>query len=214
MQEIWVLENETIYVNLNFCCFCCSAYCFILFLLFCVYNYTWTTTTRTTTKTQWHSNNTKSEHKKIHVNWSFCSDSICCSCSYYCVNLLLFICNFECTMRNEQQQNDTVTMILICKRWIDTHWLRLHTQVVKNFRWDIPPSRGILSATAVLHKVILTFCTMQLRMHWIHSKFKISDEMWPPSTGIWWPRAVLHKDSFTCNLLISFSDVGEVSHTF
>ena len=32
MQEIWVLENEAIYVNLNFCCcFCCCAYCFMLF---------------------------------------------------------------------------------------------------------------------------------------------------------------------------------------
>ena len=134
MQEIWVLENETIYVNLNFsCCFCCSAYCFILFLLFCVHNYTCTTTTRTT-KTKWYRNNTKNEHKKINVNWSFCADSTCCCHSYYCVNLLLFISNNECTMRDEQEQNDTVTMILICKRLIDTHWFRLHTQVVQNFR--------------------------------------------------------------------------------
>ena len=34
----------------------------------------------------------------------------------------------------EKEQTDTVTMILTCKRWIDTHWLRLHTQVVQNFR--------------------------------------------------------------------------------
>ena len=148
MQEIWVLENEAIYVNWNFCCFfCCYAYYFILSLLCCVHNYTWTTNTRTT-RTKWHHNNTKNEHKKIHVNWSFCCDSTCCSCSHYWVNLLLFICNSECTMRDQQQQNDTVAM-----------------------------------------------CP-------------------PKVTGVWCQKAVLHKDSFTCNLLISFSAVGEVSHTF
>ena len=172
MQKIWVLENEAIYVNLNFC-FCCCAYCFMLFLLFCVHNYTWTTT-RTT---KWYSNNKKNENKKIHVNWSFCSDATCCSCSYCCV-ILLFICNCECTMRNEQQQNDTVTMTLICKRWMHKHLLRC------------TPHRGIWWPRGVLHKVILTFWRMQLRMHWIHSLFKISDEMYPPSRGIWWQRAV------------------------
>ena len=36
----------------------------------------------------------------------------------------------------------------------------------------------------------------------------------PLQTDIWWPRTVLHKDSFTHNLLISICAVGEVSHTF
>ena len=76
------------------------------------------------------------------------------------------------------------------------------------------PSRGIWWPRGILHKVILTFWRMQLRMHWIHSLFKISDEMYPPSRDIWWLRAVLHKDSFTCNLLIFCSALGEVSHTF
>ena len=55
---------------------------------------------------------------------------------------------------------------------------------------------------------------MQLRIHWMDCVFTISDEMYLPSTGIWLPRAVLHKHRFTCNLLISYSAFGEVSHTF
>ena len=69
-----------------------------MLLLFCVHNYTWTTTTRTITIKQY-SNNKKHDYKKIHVNWSFCSDATCCSYSYYCVMLLLCICN--CEMHNE-----------------------------------------------------------------------------------------------------------------
>ena len=83
-----------------------------------------------------------------------------------------------------------------------------------------PSSRSILSATELLHKVILTFCTMQLGMHWIHSKFKISDEMYPPKVqafgdqGQYYIRTALHVIcSFPFLLLerqVIHSNIGDI----
>ena len=44
----------------------------------------------------------------------------------------------------------------------------LDTQIVKNFRKDVPPSRGIWWPRGLQCKVILTFWGMKVRMHWIH----------------------------------------------
>ena len=115
MEEIWVLENKAIYVNWNFCGYvCCFAYCFIFYVFFCVHNYTCTKTITTTTKS--YSNNTKNEHEQFHINWSFCADPTSCCHSDYCINLLWFISSTEYTIRDEEEQNDTVTMTVICKR--------------------------------------------------------------------------------------------------
>ena len=60
-------KNAAIYVNLKFLLFF-----FVLMISYCcclcsVHNYTWTTTKQ-------NNNNKRNENKKIHVNWSFCSD--------------------------------------------------------------------------------------------------------------------------------------------
>ena len=55
------------------------------------------------------------------------------------------------------------------------------------------PSTGIWWPRAVLPKVILTFCRMQLRMQWTVRHI--------PITCIWWSRAVLHKVSLTFTVM-------------
>ena len=93
----------------------------------------------------------------------------------------------------------------------------------QNFRWNIPPSRCIWWSRRVLHKVNLTFCRMQLRsadhsqmyplveasgsqdQYYIRSTWHSAECNWegsrqsdvPPSRGIWWSRAVLHKVNLT-----------------
>ena len=90
---------------------------------------------------------------------------------------------------------------------------------VQNFRQDVHPSRGIWP-WAVLHKVMVTFWSMQLRMQWtvrctaieasggqeqhyVRSAWHLQSCIrlaWhfehadvPPGRAIWWPRVVLPK---------------------